>query len=298
MPVDELPVERFLAKYVLQNAPVIVTGALESWNLADNWTPAALGQQFGGKMAQVYNNYFDLQNVMSLERYLARYFDKSSPEDGSSPPYVRWYTKLRDEDFCWADEIFTRLRNCWHLPAFLPDTDYVLPLSSGTATNPVTDHFPAKGLFISPRDARTSLHVDPWGSCAVLCQLYGRKRWYFYAPDQAQYLQSAFGVVDVTRPDHRKFPAFADAQLTAACTLNPGEVIYIPHGWYHQVECESDSISLTWNFVHRATAHELVRWLTETRLSETDRGVLQFFYALPERGDVVEAVLNRIGVSR
>jgi hypothetical protein len=295
--VGELPVQRFLMEYVLQNRPVVVTGALASWDIGNKWTPTMLESRFGDGLVQVYNNYFDLQTLMPLEQFLSQYFGKSTSESDRVLPYVRWYTQLRDVEFCWADEIFAQLENQWCLPAFLPDVGYVLPLSSGTTTNPVTDPFPAKGLFISPRGARTSLHVDPWGSCAVLCQLYGCKRWYLYAPDQTKYLRNDYAVVDVTRPDLKKFPAFASAQLTSTCTLKAGEVIYIPHGWYHQVECDSDSVSLTWNFVHRTTAASLICWLEGSPLSEFDQSVLRFFYALAQTGDVAGQVLALIRAS-
>lgn len=32
--------------------------------------------------------------------------------------------------------------------------------------------------------------------------------------------------------------------------LSPGEIILFPAGWFHDVTCLSDSISVTWNFVH------------------------------------------------
>jgi hypothetical protein len=289
----DLPVQRFLTEYVLQNRPVVVTGALGSWDIEHTWTPAALEGRFGEQRVQVYNNYFDLQTLMPLKRFLSQYFCKPEYDPAHYIPYVRWYTQLRDLKFCWADDVFRGLQSQWSLPAFLPETDYVLPLAVGVA-NPVTDPFPAKGLFISPRGARTSLHVDPWGSCAVLCQLYGQKRWYFYAPDQARYVRNGAAVVDVTRPDRKEFPAFERAQLSAACTLKPSEVIYIPHGWYHQVECDSDSVSLTWNFVHRTTAASLISWLKEAPHSEFDQSVLRFFYALPPGDDVAARALDVI----
>lgn len=292
----ELSEQRFLAEYVLPNRPVVVTGALASWHVTSNWTPGILEQRFGEESVQVYNNYFDLQSLMPLKQYLSRYFGNSYIRDDHALPYVRWYTKLRDVEFCWADRAFMQLRDQWSLPKFLPDRDYVLPYTSpGTTISPVSDYFPAKGLFISPRGARTSLHVDPWGSCAVLCQVYGRKSWYLYAPDQAEYLRNEFGTVDVTRPDRSKFGAFDRAQLTASCVLQPGEVIYIPHGWYHQVECDSDSISLTWNFVHRTTASSLLYWLEERPLSESDHSVLRFFYGLPRGSDCARHVQSLIG---
>jgi hypothetical protein len=293
---SELSVERFLTEYVLLNRPVVVTGDLELWDLANRWMPAALERQFGDQLAQVYNNYFDLQSLMPLKRYLAQNFNKPTLEESASLPYVRWYTKMRDIKFFWADEIFAKLRSQWFVPTFLPKTGYLLPYTApGAEANPVINHFPAKGLFISPRGARTSLHVDPWGSCAILCQLYGSKRWYLYAPDQSEYLRNDFGVVDVTRPDLKKFPAFARAQLNSTCTLKPGEIIYVPHGWYHQVQCESDAISLTWNFVHRATAASFIDCLKGGTLSKFDESVLRFFYGIPPGRDVVGHVLTTIG---
>src|SRR3569833_2293653 len=289
---SDLSVERFLTDYVLLNRPVVVTGDLEPWDLANRWTPAALERQFGNRLVQVYNNYFDLQTLMPLKRYLGQNFDKPMLEESASLPYVRWYTQMRDVRFFWADEIFAKLRNPW----FIPKTDYILPYTvPGVEVSPVTAHFPAKGLFISPRGARTSLHVDPWGSCAILCQLYGSKRWYLYAPDQSEYLRNDFGVVDVTRPDLNKFPEFARAQLSSTCTLKPGEIIYVPHGWYHQVQCESDAISLTWNFVHRVTAASLIGRLKREPLSEFDESVLRFFYGIPPSRDVVGYISTAIG---
>ena len=293
--VDALTQQRFLDDYVLLNRPVIVTDAIRSWDIESRWTPAALARRFGAETVQVYNNYFDLQTLMPLSKYLAQHFDKACARGSRAMPYVRWYTQLRDAPFSWADRVFAQLHADWRLPAFVPEDGYVLPLALGDMKkNPVRDAFPAKGLFISPRGARTGLHVDPWASCAILCQLYGSKRWYLYEPAQARYLRNQSGVVDVTRPDYEKFPAFAKAQLTMTCVLKPGEVIYVPHGWHHQVECDSDAISLTWNFVHRLTAHSLLAWLQEAHLSEFDLSVLRYFYSLPAGTNTVERVLTLI----
>src|SRR5262249_8295609 len=143
--------------------------------------------------------------------------------------------------------------------------------------DPTVDHFPAKGLFISPRGGRTSLHLDPWGSCAVLCQMYGRKRWFFYAPDQERYLRNGAKLVDPTAPDLEMFPDFPKAQLSAECMLEAGETIYVPHGWSHEVHSETDAISLTWNFVHSSTGAFLDAWLN-TNLTDFELSVLRFFY--------------------
>jgi len=280
--VERLSREVFLDKFVSQNKPVIVRDALGSWRLDELWTPSYLVRRFGGQTVQVYDSYFNLTNLMTLGEYFRRYFGRTEGRGDSAKgpvPYVRWYTKLKDVDFIWADDAFRAFSANWETPYFLPQTDYVLPyVPSPRRASPVLDHFPAKGLFISGAGAKTGLHVDPWGSDAVLCQLYGTKRWTMYAPEQAPYLSCRGGVVDLDAPDHRTFPQFSRAEIACEFTLGPGHTVYVPHGWFHDVKTESDSISLTWNFVHSTTAATLLAIL-RGELSDSDSSILRFFFS-------------------
>ena len=291
--ISDLTADRFRAEFLAKNVPVIVTGALSSWNLQKNWTPAALRRDFGSKTVQVYNNYFDLKGLMPLSKYFDQHFDQ--PEDASrtSFPYVRWYTQLRDAKFVWADDAFAEMTDRWGLPPFLPSSEYVLPLvPRGENANPAFISYPAKGLFISRRGGRTGLHVDPWGSCAALCQLHGTKHWYLYSPDQEQFLRNGEELVDIKQPNKEKFPDFDKATLTAQCIIHPGEVMYVPHGWFHHVDTLTDSVSMTWNFVHSTTATALEAWLEHQPLSAMDQSVLRFFYKIEKDENVLDRSLQ------
>jgi hypothetical protein len=273
--VDQLDSTRFLEDYVQPNTPVVVTGALSRWRLADVWTPEHLANRFGHEIVQVYNNYFDLSGLMSFKDYLSRYFGNASPRH-RPVPYVRWYTKLRDVEFAWADDVFRALRDNWDRPSFLPETDYVLPFCPPPRRlNPAKDFFPAKALFVSGAGAKTTLHVDPWGSEAILCQLYGRKTWLMYSPAQASSLTSGKQLVDPDKPDTVKFPNFRNVRPTYEFTIAAGDTVFVPHGWFHHVKTDTDSISLTWNFVHETTRDALMTWLAG-ELSETDLDIVRF----------------------
>jgi hypothetical protein len=269
----DLTTTHFLERYVAANVPVVVGGALDSWDLEETWTPAALGRLVGDAAVQVYGDDFELRSVMVLSKYLSKYMGKDANASMANAPYVRWYSKFRDVPFWWADEALSRLRPHLRLPSFLPTKDYILPpTATGTPIDPVVDAFPAKGLFISPRSARTKRHVDPWSSCAILLQLHGQKQWTFYSPDHAK---------------------SEGSDTVASCTLSAGEAIYVPHGWAHEVECISDSVSLTWNFVHHTTLSSFKAWLRRP-LSKFDASVLKFFYQLPDDCDVQKLVFSRI----
>lgn len=292
--VRNLTCERFVAEYLVPGRPVVVTDALGDWSLNERWSPQRLEQRFGQETAQIYNDYFDLRSVKRLSDYLREFFNRDTPPLGEVP-YVRWYSKLRDVKFIWADHVFEQLRNDWTLPAFVPRSDYLLPFAPApTVCDPRTDHFPARGLFISGRGAKTSLHADPWASDGVLCQLYGRKQWIMYSPEQSNALVVGGETVNLDRVDHDKFKNFGRAVPTHQFSLQPGETIYVPRGWFHHVETVSDAISLTWNFVHRSACNSFHRWLSEGNLSDRDQSVLRFFYGRHLQGEVNASSVLRL----
>lgn len=111
----------------------------------------------------------------------------------------------------------------------------------------------------------TPLHFDEQEN--IFCQLYGRKRarllspayWHTVYPfpkghpcdRQCQVtlssLPGAHGIAD--QEQYSKFPAFAEMPAQEYFVdLEPGEVLYIPQYWFHQLEGLTENISLSWWF--------------------------------------------------
>ncbi|CAN5313116.1 hypothetical protein BH11MYX1_BH11MYX1_23510 [soil metagenome] len=267
----------FIAEHLVANRPVIATGALNGWDLA--WSPARWVDSFGAELVQVYNDLFDLIDVVSLASFVSRFMGEGTEQRHMRDrPYVRWYAQMKDVDFVWADHIFERIASRWSMPPCLPKHGYVLPDARGRALDPARDPFPAKGLFISGPGARTRLHRDPWASDAILCQTFGTKRVTMFAPELAPQLVRDGVVVDIEHPDPERFPAFSVAP-TFEDELVAGELLYIPAGWYHHVVTVSDSVSVTWNFVHVATWQRMFRYLVDAPVAPDDLEVLRYFAA-------------------
>src|SRR5688572_16381460 len=91
--------DAFERDYMRANRPLVVTDALTGWGLPEFWTPAYLLRHFAEEKVQVYNSYFDFKSIRKLGAYLADRFGRSEPQ--RNPPYVRWYTKLRNVEFFW-----------------------------------------------------------------------------------------------------------------------------------------------------------------------------------------------------
>jgi hypothetical protein len=282
--------DSFIYKYLELNSPVIVLHAMSGWKAVGKWTPEYFERMFGEFDIQVYNDLFDLVNITSLAEYLHENFGKS--EDVASQDYVRWYTKLKSFDFVWADEAFERFKDDWDHPDFLPSTSYAIPFCPATQRISVVDTlFPYRGLFISGRGAKTRLHRDPWTSEALLCQFYGEKRIILYSPDQEVYLVKGKNFVNIEDPDQEEFPLFPNAKPTFEDVLRPGEILFIPGGWFHDVTSITDSISITWNFVHATKLDRLCDYIMRNPYDD-ELEIVRFFLSsnLPSDASVNEIV--------
>jgi hypothetical protein len=248
---------QFLEAYLSPGHPVVVRGALSSWAAVPPWDLAALADRFGDAQVPAYDTLFSLQRVVRFADYIA---DHTGPSATGTPPYLRWFTRHSKDRLPWADDAFRALAGEWAVPSWLPDAGYIFPRTRGRA-DAAHDAFPARGLFICGRGGRTRLHVDPWVSDACQCQVTGTKRFIMFPPSAGRVLAGRSGVVDLDRPDARRFPRWADAAAAVDEVLFPGDAIFIPAGWYHTAVALSDSVSITWNFVHQVHEERFTAYL-------------------------------------
>ena len=119
--------------------------------------------------------------------------------------------------------------------------------------------FQTRRLWLGPAGVRTPLHHDLPDN--LYAQIFGRKRvtliprrerrnvypnpWLSRAPN--------FSRVDAFAPDLERFPRFARVR-PQVCEVGPGECLFIPRLWWHQVESLETSASLSLWFAWGATA--------------------------------------------
>lgn len=92
----------------------------------------------------------------------------------------------------------------------------------------------------------------------VACCVAGRRRFTLFPPDCTANLYpgpfeltpagTPVSMVDLAKPDLERFPRFEEAWNKAEqITLEPGDAIYIPYGWWHGVE-SLDPVSILVNY--------------------------------------------------
>jgi histone arginine demethylase JMJD6 len=236
--------EEFSREFLNPHKPVVISGALGAWP-AMQWTPDFFRRKFPEHCFSVDGNNYRMAEFIDL--VLTSSYEKPAP-------YLR-------------NAIIGRF-----LPALLAD---VQPLPEYFSPNwlegPMSQllrsrlHGGSEELYIGGQGGKFPfLHFDTWHTHAFICQLYGTKEFTAYAPDQAPYLYVSPNrynqslVSDLENPDYEKFPLFAKAQ-GMRFLLEPGEIIFIPAGWWHTARILTPSISVSVNRANASNWRDLTR---------------------------------------
>ncbi|XP_033099617.1 HSPB1-associated protein 1 homolog isoform X2 [Anneissia japonica] len=106
-------------------------------------------------------------------------------------------------------------------------------------------------IWIGSEGANTPCHYDTYG-CNLVLQVVGKKNWQLFPPHQTECLyptripfeeSSVFSDVNIVYPDFGKCPLFK-AATPYNVTLQPGDILFVPHHWWHYVESLETSISI------------------------------------------------------
>lgn len=227
-----LPYRDFVRDYLFPNRPVVVPDAAVRWRALTTWTPAYFKQQFGDRVVEVEKPY----RVSEL-------VDRIDASDEANPaPYL--HAQHLKHTF---PELLPDIEP---LPEYLAPNwldDYYVP---GNVRRTLNDHSSAE-IFLGGKSAGFPfLHYDDYHYHAFSVQVFGRKRFYMYPPGQTPLVypfpdKPNFSQVrDVERPDLDRFPRFADAR-PVAFVLEPGELLFIPSGWWHTTKMLGPSISVS-----------------------------------------------------
>ncbi len=221
----DLTLAQFRSEYDEKRRPVVIAGGASAWK-ARAWTVDHLKEVLGDRMVQVNHNptkIFDLNESTVARMMPFREAADVITSTGKGTYYLQ-QVEVR--------AVF---------PELLPDIPMPEFLDQKAELDALNLWFGAAGC-ISP------LHFDK--SDNFLAQIMGTKRLFLFAPSDGENLYPNretstphVSRVDAFRPDYDAFPRFADAQAFET-VLGPGDILFIPTGWWHAVETVETSFSL------------------------------------------------------
>eukprot|EP00037_Helgoeca_nana_P002723 m.35738 g.35738 ORF g.35738 m.35738 type:complete len:352 (+) comp12802_c2_seq1:125-1180(+) len=228
--IDSLSIDTLTFRDKFCRAPVILTGC----DVPRHLTPEYLADTYGKTTVPVEINSAK-QRMVLLADYL------SFRDPGLSAMY---------------------LRNL-HMCRWFPDEVAALIVPPCMGIDLLTDPKQTPGLpdewrhwfelFVSTPSCPgfPVLHVDVCSIHAFSMQLHGVKRFTFFPPGDSPRLyplppaNTASGLpTNLDAVDLDEFPAFSGARPTSV-DLQPGEVLYMPAGWWHTARAVGDSPSVT-----------------------------------------------------
>ncbi len=225
--------DQLLSQYLEPRRPVVLEGQIDHWPARSSWSIEHLRERFG----RLFVQSFEKRDDQSRKERLARFLDGSS----DPPRYAMWC--LDDCVVLFEDDITP-------LP-FLdgPERDW-------TADLPARDRNALTWIFLGRAGSGIGLHSDRLGQHVASAQVVGRKRWWLHPASDAPWLYD--GAVDLAAPDLRRFPLYANASPVRTCVLEPGDVLVLPDGWWHQTRAIDDSVSVSHDFFNISNAEQFI----------------------------------------
>ncbi len=237
-----LPYDEYLRDFLIPRRPVIITGTLDDWP-ASKWTPDTLRKQYGASTV----------HIKDQPTTLGEFLDRVERSTADNPvPYLRdqILKDVHPDIIADVTPFHPYIFPNWLHGRYLPKSvSYQLNRPSNLE------------LFIGGLGTKLGeLHYD-FAHCHVaLAQLYGRKQFWVYPPEQSQYLYPTgmmSAIKDVEHPDLEKYPLFAKAVATTF-VQEPGEIAVLPTGWWHTTRLLGTSIAVAINFANATNWNDVV----------------------------------------
>jgi hypothetical protein len=241
-----LGAEEFLERYYAVNRPVILTGEMVNWPALTRWTPEYLKSTIGARPVEFQSGRSrDPQFEMNKDAHrqdapFDAFIDRITRPGSGNDVYLTAYNSERNA------EAFSGLNgDLGFLDKFL-DCHAAAPHGM---------------MWIGPAGTVTSLHHDLTNN--FIAQIVGRKRVKLVPAADVGKLynsQHVFSEIpDLEDPliDLARYPRLAELRLYDVL-LAPGEILFMPLGWWHQVKSLDFSVTITFtNF----------RWANDSYIS-------------------------------
>ena len=230
---------------VRNSTPIIATETLKSWRASTLWSFDYLKQNYGSDVVTLSDGSFRALARMPLARCIDLILGMDLGETykyGDATPYIQDWVVL---------DLHPELYDAIEVPEWFNNWER----SFRTRLQPRKPYHDIV-VLAGPAGATTYVHRDRHHTHAWLAQIVGRKKWtIFRHPDQYALLnnrKAALGApafVEASRIRIRmKFPGFRQAS-PIEFVLEPGELVFVPSGWIHQVTSLDPSLSVSGNYV-------------------------------------------------
>ncbi|VVO19275.1 cupin-like domain-containing protein [Pseudomonas fluorescens] len=228
-PRSEVTVSEFQQRYLPYGIPLVISDALQDWPL------------FKLSREESLVHFAELQGITRHGDYVKKTF--STERDFRSTSMVDFIASLETPAVKGANG---------EPPAYMGNNILPAQLMEQINYPPYFEQalFIAPRIWIGPKGTLTPLHRDDTDN--LFAQVWGQKTFTLAAPHHREALgtwsTSPEGGLDGCEvnpdaPDYQRFPASREVTFLRV-TLQAGDLLFLPEGWFHQVESVTTSLSV------------------------------------------------------
>jgi hypothetical protein len=224
--------DEFIERYVRGCRPLVLTGHTRDWPAMRRWSPDDLKARFG---------HLDV-DIQAERQANPRYEEDKALHRRSVRLAVFVDQVLAGGET--KDYYLTANNEALRRPDFAPLLEDVGTLPPCCDRAELAER---SSFWFGPAGTVTPLHHDTL--MLFHTQVVGRKRWRLISPLQGQRLYNTNGVfspIDLDAIDLRQFPLFEGVRVLEVVVW-PGETIFLPLGWWHQVRSLDVSLSFSYS---------------------------------------------------
>ena len=232
---EHLSRDEFMERYVYGCRPVVITGLARDWPALRRWSPQDLKQRFGHLEVEVQaerqaDPQYELNKLQHRRRVrLGDFVDQVLVSGPTNDHYL-----TANNELLRRPEFAPLLQDIGTLPDYCDASQLANSCS----------------FWFGPVGTVTPLHHDTL--MLFHTQVVGRKRWRFISPLETPRVYNYYDVyspVDIDRPDLHRYPEFGQVKVLDV-VVEPGETVFLPLGWWHQVS--SLDLSMSFSFSNPA----------------------------------------------
>lgn len=229
--VANLSSEAFLRDYYALNRPVIIVDVVDTWPARAKWCLDFFREQYGDETVTYQKGRSDVD-------YREAFIDH-----GVTGPFSEYIDliaagKITNDYYLIAHD---RLLDRPRFAPLLNDIGFDDRYFDGVDTH-------GRVFFwLGPKGSITPMHRDLGN--VYLAQIMGRKSIKLIPSTQMHRVYNSVGYhsdVDFENYSQQDYPLLRDAHI-AEVVINPGEMLFIPLGWWHHVKALDVSVSITGN---------------------------------------------------
>lgn len=263
---DTLSYDEFFTRYLVPNRPCIFTSrTTEKWSCRRQWvldgTPDidALSLLFG-------------DCIVPVADCNKKYYNAQFKDDMKMGDYLDYWTEFINKSY--PESMPLLYLKDWHCAREFPNAP-IYEVPQYFASDWLNEYYMANPefeddymfVYMGPKGTWTPLHADVFTSYSWSANIVGKKRWLLFPPGQEDFLRDVHGqlIYDATSDelnDHTKYKAY-DKRIVKYIDViqEPGEIMFIPSGWHHQVWNLEDTISINHNWINACNVMNFWRGL-------------------------------------